>query len=76
VSNATHATQSTDPPLAEGDAAALSLGAALSDGATLGADVAAPPPVHAVRMKAAVAKSDSSRIELRKVSPPHVPGGR
>jgi hypothetical protein len=70
VSNATHATQSIEPPaLAEGDASALSLGAALSlGGATLGAEVAAPPPVHAVRMNAAVAPSASSRVELRKVN--------
>jgi hypothetical protein len=61
-----------DTALPDGDAAADSLGAALagSDGATLGAVVAAPPLEHAVRMKTAVAPSDSSRIELRKVTPP------
>ena len=46
-----------------------SLGASLGvDGATLGAVVAVPVLEHAEMMKAAVAKSDSSRIELRKVN--------
>src|SRR5687768_15581453 len=67
VSNATHAVQSTAAALGAADAD--SLGASLAaDGAALGAVVAPPPPVHAVRMKAAVAPSDSSRIELRKVN--------
>jgi hypothetical protein len=75
VSNATHAVQFFEPapPVdAEADALALSLAAALSDGAAaLGADVAAPPPLEqAAKMKAAVAPSDSSRIELRNVVPP------
>jgi hypothetical protein len=47
-----------------------SLGASLppADGATLGAVVAVPGLEHAEMTKAAVAKSDSSRIELRKVN--------
>jgi hypothetical protein len=72
VSNATQAIQFFEPvlpPLDDGDAAALSLAAALSDAAALGADVAAPPPLeHAAKMKAAVAPSDSNRMELRNVS--------
>src|SRR5918996_2182234 len=67
VSNATHATQSTAAALGATDAEPLGASLAGADGATLGA-VVAPPPVHAVRMKAAVAPSDSSRIELRKVN--------
>ena len=69
MSNATHAVYpAPETALPDGEAAADSLGASLaaSVGATLGAVVAAPPLEHAVRMKAAVAPSESSRIELRK----------
>jgi hypothetical protein len=76
VSNATHAVQSTAAALADGDAESLGASLAAVVGAALGAVVAAPPPVHAVRMKAAVAPSDSSRIELRKVTPPHMAAAR
>jgi hypothetical protein len=68
VSNATQAVQSTAAALGAADAEPLGASLAAADGAALGAVVAPPPPVHAVRMKAAVAPSDSSRIELRKVN--------
>jgi hypothetical protein len=64
-----------EPPPADADALALSLAAALSEGAALEAEGAAPPLLQAAIRMAAVAPSDSSRIELRKVSPPHRTAG-